>query len=311
MNARGWTASHNELHRVRFLDWLHENTRHGTLPHIGHYSGSPRCEGGIEAEMLEAIAICCEQDGLIEIVGGMGRVADSSARLLPPGTREVHERRERRADRVAQMVACRDAFISWLYDLYLKDQDQPSISLFNPNVRGNFEGEPFDQAIINQAARYLLDKDLITGSMSSAGYPPRPKLTSKGIDCAEHYDSSVRQVLAWQARDSSVPTITVTGSGNALSLALGHQSQSSATSTTIDAEAAVLLAAALREALPVLGLAEDDEDEAQQQIEDIENGDESKRRTALRWFGRFANDSTASGLGQVLGTLAIGLAGDG
>jgi hypothetical protein len=63
MSTRGWTSSQNELHRIRFLDWLHENTRDGTLPRVGDYSGSPRCRGGIEAEMLEAIAEGCEADG--------------------------------------------------------------------------------------------------------------------------------------------------------------------------------------------------------------------------------------------------------
>ena len=106
-----------------------------------------------------------------------------------------------------------------------------------------------------------------------------------------------------------MPTITVTGSGNALSLALGHHSQCKAAAATIVAEAAVLLALALREALPVLDLSDDEQDVARRHIDAIDRGDDDKRRTALRCFGGFANDTSASGLGQVLDTVAMGLAG--
>jgi hypothetical protein len=198
MHTRGWTSSHDELHRIKFLDWLYDNSRDGQAPSVGNFKGSPYAPGGIDNDALQAIIKACETAGLLRLHEVLAGVLASSATLTNLGTTEVRQRHERRDDLTQQSIACRDALVSWLYDRYLHGMESPDVPMFLNDPRGHFEGKRFDQRVVERATLFLRDKGIISGEGAWGGGVVRPKLTAAGIDCAEQYDSSVRDYLRAQ-----------------------------------------------------------------------------------------------------------------
>jgi hypothetical protein len=123
MNSLRWTRGESDLQRIRFLDWVYDNTRGGTLPSGRTYME----ETGIGDATLEALVAHASERGLLQVHGGggMGGPGASSVRLTDAGVTEVLERRERRQDRRARTAACRDAVLDWMYEQRLIGTNNP------------------------------------------------------------------------------------------------------------------------------------------------------------------------------------------
>jgi alpha-D-ribose 1-methylphosphonate 5-triphosphate synthase subunit PhnG len=192
MDSRGWTRSESDLQHIRFLDWVYDNTRDGTLPSGRTYME----ETGIGEDTLEALVARASQRGLLHVHGGMGGLGASSVSLTDAGVTEVLERRERRQDRRARAAACRDAVLDWMYEQRLIGTNNPHMGMIHGAPQGHFEGDLFMEPEVNEATVYLREHGLIRGTRSSGGGVARPTLTAEGIDCADRYDSSVPAYLS-------------------------------------------------------------------------------------------------------------------
>jgi hypothetical protein len=180
-------------------------------------------------------------------------------------------------------------------------------SQFFVSAHAWFEGEVLDlEQDMTDALNYLVAEGLLEG-MEAAEFvaPHHVRITHAGQKCVTDFDADVAAYLAaGQGEQPKIIQVVNAEPGSAIAISLGDGSPATATSAYVHLEAAVTLAQAVREALPVLKL-EDDPTEA---LEDLKQSDDPGRvKRGLRWFGRFANDSTAGAIGNVLGAAALAI----
>ena len=191
VNSRGWTRGGIDIQRIRFLDWVYDNTRSGTVPRGQTYME----ETGTDKDTLEALVAYANEWGLVRVNGGIGGPGAFSLRLTDAGVTDVLERREHRKDKRARAAACRDAVIDWLYEKRLDGTNNPNMGEIHFAPQGHFEGDGFLKPEVHDVTLYLREQGLITGQGAMGAGVLRPALTAEGIDCADQYGSSVPTYL--------------------------------------------------------------------------------------------------------------------
>lgn len=76
--------------------------------------------------------------------------------------------------------AIRDAVLHWLYDVNLSDGHAAAVSDFL-RAGQHYFGEPFTEAELVRAAKWLMDEKYMTGQGTWGGEILRPTITSKGM----------------------------------------------------------------------------------------------------------------------------------
>ena len=111
---------------------------------------------------------------------------------------------------------------------------------------------------------------------------------------------------AGPAQRRTTPSVNIPGDGNAVSFAIGDNSTATATATPINVDQALLLAHAVRDALPMLDLGDD----VEAHLTDIEQTNDPERmRHGLEWLANVATNTSTGALGSVLGMAAATLLG--
>lgn len=254
-----------DLMRVQLLDWLYDfrPTNVGEFATIVDFLEPEVRTDDHQHQLWRGVMRDLEADGLIMNASGMG-FEGLAAMITAAGRRDVEARRSRRADRAQRNTAVRNAVVRYVYD--------------NPQVPGlesmleshYFEGDRLTQQDLDDALQYLLDKDLVQGTDVAEEILINIKLTDRGIDCAEHFGSSVSDFLRGERGRGT--QINIQGN-NYGPMAWDSQRITQTVTTTASGMAGdelVVLVRAIREALPVLDMDEVDRVKVDKQLQAAE-----------------------------------------
>jgi hypothetical protein len=227
------------------------------------------------------------------------------------GLEVVDELRSRRSDRPARAAALRLALVQWLYGHYA-DGTTPQITEdFLTSDRSYYAGQAFSANELTQAVVYLIERALVEGnSIDQTVHLVHPRLTAKGVDCAE----SGRPVSDFLNRPqiSSGPTfhVKIDGSQN---VTVGTQSNFTQNSTSgIDPAVLAQLthfATVARQSLPGSGLDDQQQVVAEQLSQELEAEaiGEAPDQGRLRRLGNRLVEALAPAAGTALGGMVTAL----
>ncbi|MER5363417.1 hypothetical protein [Streptomyces sp. NPDC002785] len=296
------------------VEWVHEqtaanSTEYVTITAFGELHG-------LDEQQSFRLLLTCKNWGLLG--DHYATMDDPAANLTPRGLQWVQERQGRRADPRARSAAARKGLLTWLWTQKEKGVGFPYADGILQSPLSLFEGDRLTPGEVDRAAAYLLSKELITGNKSGQlEGPARAEITAKGQDCVEHFEGDVS---AYERRNSSGNTTFNIGenTGNIAANSRDFTMTATTNKDGIDPAAVVMLARALRQAVPALELPEDDVLEFTQLATRLEseaaNGSPDPGRLQ-RWGGSIVgilNSPVVSGaLGSVLaaytGTVLPGL----
>lgn len=209
-----------------------------------------------------------ERDDLLKLSEAMGFEGTSMV-ITQTGREDVEARRARRSDPALRSMAARDAVVRWLYAQ--PAHQAPAVHAIAEDENHFYEGQPLTVKDLDAAVDYLYEAGLVAGKPMMGGAIARPRLTKpEGIDCAEQYGGSVSD---YQRRANGGPQTTVNFhaavSGN---VAWANQSvqQTATTNSGLAGDELQNMVRAIVEALPVLGLSEDQAGTVRSQLNTIE-----------------------------------------
>ncbi len=292
-----------EYHGTRLLEWLHEQSEYDRayfeVVDFTTAEDLPEASGRALAEHLQA-------QGLVKAVLPVsGRPA---AIISPGGIARLQEILGRRRDPACRARTLQQRMLQWLYRY---EQAVPVGGMAPPDWTGfldsegaRFFGEQFSRAEVEQAASYLSGRNLITAfSIDQAGRGWfQPKLTDDGRDCVLEFSGSALDYLN-RRHGGSVNTYIGHNSGN---IAVDSENFAQNITTGLDKTKVLEFAAAVSQALPVLGLAHDQRFELQGYAVELQAaaGAAQPDRGKLRGLV----DAIMTGLTKAATPLATGLA---
>ncbi|WP_171117021.1 MULTISPECIES: hypothetical protein [unclassified Streptomyces] len=194
---------------------------------------------------------------------------DPAANLTPRGLEWMVERRRRRADPAARAAAARKGLLVWLWHRKHDDILLPAVADVLNDPLSLFEGERLTSNEIDRASAYLSEKGLIKGDRSagSNGHV-QAEITAEGEDCVDSYQGDIG---AYERRNTGGNTTFHIGQNTGNIAANSRDFTLNATTHSgVDLAQVVMAARALRQAVPILGLPEDDAAEVTQLATRIE-----------------------------------------
>jgi hypothetical protein len=214
----------------------------------------------------------------------------------------VEEMRARRADRGYRRAACREAFLRWVDSCTKADDAGSRVAREHFSEAADLVAFTDDESCA--AADFLVAAGLIKSISAMQAKHILVWVTERGQEAvdaggAEAFLNNERQV-------GSVNHFTVTGDGNNVAATVGDGNTITQTTNDFDLAKAVKFAAAVRQALPVLGLPESAVD-ALKDIEQEKDVERAKRGTAL--LHRLVTATTTGALGQIVGMLGAAALG--
>lgn len=174
-----------------------------------------------------------------------------------------------RSDPRKRAQAARSSVLQWLYDEYLRGMSSPNISGFSNSKYGTFYGSAFTEGEITQATRYLRDQQLIQGKAAMGGPIVRPQIAPHGVQMIEHEDKPAALIASERASVTHNYT-TINNSGSMNLTTGGTNVSQSITLTSTQINDARLAGTAFSQTLPILGIPEERQAEAQQVIAELE-----------------------------------------
>lgn len=225
---------------------------------------------------------------------------------VTPAGRDAAARIEQdRADVAARRIALRDVLLRWLYDrIHVHDALMPDPKGVLQSGATYF-GVAFTDTDVEKASAALRDAGYIRGTTLASGEIRLAELLPKGVRLIER-GGSVRDD---EATSGTTITTTVHGPANSAN-------QSSNVSQSIELSSTWLVKAAetldgIEQALPALGLA--DENEVSDAIADARGGvvaeDPSRTKSALERLLPFLSATTAGALGNLVSSGVVTLLG--
>ena len=203
--------------------------------------------------------------------------------------------------------------LQWVDSRVASTGQSTTLTEFSLSPHAWFEGDILKEHDQDGAVRWLVEKGLLHADKGSWGAAyQRVGITSAGQDCVTDYGADVMAYLEAQKPQSQFVSVSA-GAGSTFAVTFGDNSPATAVSIDVRLEEAAALAAAIREAAPVIGLQGIRVDpelaaEVQQALADLEARDEVGRvKRGLNWFGRLANNASAGALGNLLGQAAAAL----
>ncbi|MGW2124628.1 hypothetical protein [Streptomyces sp. NPDC001758] len=182
---------------------------------------------------------------------------DPAANLTPRGLEWMEERRCRRADPAARAAAARKGLLVWLWHRKHDGILLPAVADVLNDPLSLFEGERLIDGDIDRASAYLSAKGLIKGDRNaSSDGPVQAEITAEGEDCVDNYQGDIG---AYERRNTGRNTTIHIGQNTGNIAANSRDFTLNATTHSgVDLAQVVMAARALRQAVPILGLPEDD-----------------------------------------------------
>jgi hypothetical protein len=195
--------------------------------------------------------------------------------ITDAGRADVESLGLRRLDPVQRNSAARDAVVRFLH-VAPGHQGRDLRALLESRF-GRFEGDMFNQSDIRQATAYLAQKGMADVDEMDEGPRWTPRLTDRGVDCAERFGGSVADYLSHNEGKAGTTTVNFHGpvTGSNVAWSSREITQAATTSTGLAGDELAALIGAIRQALPVLGLTEDESTRLRGQLEVAEGELES------------------------------------
>nr|BFE32016.1 hypothetical protein GCM10010200_042670 [Actinomadura rugatobispora] len=298
---------------IQVLDWLSDMRleKPNVFPEVrfflAHLDLPADVDEGAAPEWLPHVLSTLGSSGLVTLHKVLGSYLDHSLQLTDEGLRDVAERAERRRDRPARRATARQGVLRWLDEVSTDVHCEPEIQTIFSSPWSTYEGEYFTIGEVVDACAYLIEQELI-------GKDPY-RLTAAGIDCVDDHGGHVSEYFEDKKPRSSFTTHFHQQVGN-LQLAQGNGDvQQNQRVEGMSGTDLALLAQALREAAPVLGLPEAKQAElahvATQMEEAAESDDlpQSRVQQLMDWSRTILTDASQSALAQVLIAITGGVAG--
>ncbi|WP_217144760.1 hypothetical protein [Streptomyces sp. AC627_RSS907] len=289
------------------VEWVHDQTAADVSEYV---TITPFGElHGLNEEQSFRLLETCKEWGLLS--DRYATMSDPAANLTPHGLQWIQERQRWRADPKARAVAGRTGLLTWLWHQKNDGVGHPVVEGILQSPLSLFAGERLTPGEIDRAGAYLMSKGLITGiKTGQTEGPVRAEITAEGQDCVEHYDGDVS---AYERRNSSGNTTFNIGenTGNIAANSRDFTMNATTSKDGIDPAAVVMLARALRQAVPVLDLPQDDAAELTQIANRLEteaasgSPDPSRfRRWGSQAVGLLESAVVSGALGGVLAAYA-------
>lgn len=192
MSERGWTASREQLLQIQLLDWTYDSTRGSLIPDVGEWIDSR--QDGVDEATAKGLIAGLETQGLVDVAATMGGIRSWGVRLTSRGEAVVRARHDRRTNASARATATREALLDWFYEQKRRGQDFPNVDDVRDDASGHFEGSPFTEKELDDAAGHLQDRGLIQGNGAWGRALIRGTITTAGEDVVENHDGSL---AAW------------------------------------------------------------------------------------------------------------------
>lgn len=191
MTERGWTSSREVALQGALLDWVYEASKGDRTPALGTFTDETT---GVDKEALDGLVAALRSRDLITLNKRGGGPSSSTAYLTSAGRAAVRTRHERRSNTKARAIAAREALLDWYYEQKRRGGHFPVVDAFLEDVRGSFEGDPFTEKELDDAAGHLKDRGLLKAIGSAERAVLRAEITVEGEDVVENYDGSL---AAW------------------------------------------------------------------------------------------------------------------
>ncbi|MEU3787727.1 hypothetical protein [Streptomyces sp900129855] len=246
------SADFSALHEP-LVEWVYDRTRADPL------GGVPITEFGqsyglTENQTYQLLQFCKGQ----RFLDDRHTTHDGpEANLTPRGLEWMEERRRRRADPAARAAAARKGLLVWLWHRKHDDILLPAVADVLNDPLSLFEGERLTDRDIDRASAYLSAKGLIKGDRNaSSDGPVQAEITAEGEDCVDNYQGDIG---AYERRNTGGNT-TIHIEQNTGNIAANSRdfTLNATTHSGVDLAQVVMAARALRQAVPILGLPEDD-----------------------------------------------------
>ncbi|MDB4872663.1 MAG: hypothetical protein JWL97_3667, partial [Gemmatimonadales bacterium] len=206
-------------------------------------------------ETFELLRYCTECGLMHAHASAFGK---PTAVLTAKGRTWLSERKKRRSDPRLRAAAARSAILRYLWRRQREGMGFPIVDGVLEAPEGLFEGGRLTNEEIDSESAYLAGKDLIHGTgVNGRRGPVRAETTPDGDDCVEHYEADVSAYQRRGDRDTGTTINIGTNTGNVAANSRDFK-LTATTSTGLNAEGIVLIARAMRQAVEVLGLNEED-----------------------------------------------------
>lgn len=218
--------------------------------------------------------------------------------LTAQGREQVDDLRRKQKDRGRRLRHCRQDLLRWF-----DEQTQPDGHRYTglDAFHGLLDGLPYTPEDALSSANYLEEQGLIKSMHASGHRHIRSHITDKGVECVVSGEL-IADFLAGQGPGSPGNTFHITNPTGPLNIAAttGHAAAATATQNNSPEELAVLVAAAVREAVDggLLNLSP----EAVDLLADLEHvqDDPGRARRALGVLNVMLQNSTSGALGTLL-----------
>ena len=249
-----------EYHGTRLLEWLYDQPQ----PQQG-VTYFDFTEFTIAEELPEGSDLAlAEHLQAQELVRAIRPLTDRpAARITAAGIAHLQGIQARRRDPASLARTLQQRMLQWLYRheqaAGMDGMAPPDWTGFLGSDGARILGEQFSRAEVEQAASYLSNRNLITAFSIDQVGPGwvRPRLTDEGRDCVLEFSGSTSDYLN-RRNGGSVNTYIGNNSGN---VAVGSENFTQNVTTGLDTTKVLDFAAAVSQALPVLGLAHDQQSE--------------------------------------------------
>ena len=292
-----------EYHGTRLLEWLYNQPDYDrTYFDVAEFTTAEYLREGSDRALAEHL----QGQGLVKAILPLDGLP--GAIISAGGIARLQGIQARRRDPAFRPRTLQQRMLQWLYRyeqvVGMDGMAPPDWTGFLDSDGARFLGERFNLAEVEQAASYLGGRNLITAfSIDEAGPGwVRPRLTDDGRDCVLDFSGSTSDYLNRQ-KGGSVNTYIGNNSGN---VAVGSENLTQNVTTGLDTTKLLEFAAAVGQALTVLGLTCDQQSELQgyaielQAAANASEPDKGKLRALI--------DAIMTGLMKAATPLATGIA---
>jgi hypothetical protein len=249
---------------MRLLDWLYEKAgEEPSFEDVNQFMAENDLPEGWASVLVDDLV----SRATIETIRAFGGRLD--ARLTALGIDFVQKVRVERADPVQRSRTLRQRMLNWLYTQESANTPPSDWSDFLSGEDGYFRADPFKLAELEREARYLTDRDLITAiKADQAGSGTvKPRLTATGIDCVMDFGGKVSDYINRNAGGRTTNNITMTSSTGNIVVASENVVQN--VEAGIDTRKLLEFAGFVRQVLPTLNLATDQQTELDSSAADL------------------------------------------
>ncbi|TDC81265.1 hypothetical protein E1193_15240 [Micromonospora sp. KC606] len=256
----------SQARRVKLLDWLYDYP--GDVAGIVDFLGQEPDE--LTENLWRGTLRALDKDGLIRLAETMG-FAGTSAFITDGGRAEVEARRARRENPALRRAAAANGLLRWLYEQDPYGESWSQIDQIESTDYAVFEGGQLPAQLFRRVADHLHGEGLLVAGSYVAEFdgPLTAQLTRRGQECVEIGADVAEYLNRTKEQPTNVTHFHGPVSGSNVSWASAHVTQTATTTGIASDELGVLLRA-IAEALPVLGLSNEQAAAVQRNAEIIE-----------------------------------------